>query len=263
MKSILACFLLALCLASAQVLGSQHIKVYAYHLKPPFIVDLQQRQGLYFDFSDYLNSKGDAYRFETLYLPRNRIEHDLDHGHLDGVVIGVNPLWFQDQAQERFLWTPSLYQDQDEIVSLTGTGLNYRGPESLSGLHLAGVLGFSYHGIDDWVAAGKIDRSDTPGEREVLLMLLKGRVDVGIVSRSTLDYLIEREGWQGLFHVSPTPHDRFARRLLLPPGQEALYHYLLPILEQLPQDPAWQAILERYAEPARASGSDSELPLTD
>ncbi len=80
----------------------------------------------------------------------------------------------------------------------------------------------------------------------MLEMLLKGRVDAGIVSRSTLNYLVAREGWQGRFQPSRQPHDSFARRLLVLRRDQDLYDYLLPILQGLQDDQDWQAILRKY-----------------
>lgn len=231
---------------SSQAAEPRQITLYAYHLKPPFIVDQHQEQGLYYDFATYLNSKGDAYRFHTQFVPRNRVEHDLLHQRFDGVLLGVSPIWFRDQAETKYLWTPGIYEDQDEIVSLVETPFDYRGPKSLIGKKLGGVLGFSYFGVDKLAAKGKIIRINTVGEREVLEMLLKGRVDAGIVSRSTLNYLIVREGWQGRFYLSRQPHDSFSRRLLVLRRDQALYDYLLPILQGLPSDKEWQAILRKY-----------------
>ncbi len=267
MKATLVSILLlcAACMAQVQAHENPLVNVYAYHLKPPFIVDLERRQGLYYDFSDYLNSKGDSYRFQTLFLPRNRLEHALASQQLDGVVIGVSPPWFHDPLEQHYLWTPSLFHDQDEIVSLASHPFDYSGPESLNGRRLAGVLGFSYAGIDALVVAGKISRSNTAGEREVVQMILKGRVDVGIVSRSTLDYLLATEPMPGQFHVSPTPHDIFERRILVPRDKAAVHAYLLPIIEQMHSDPAWQAILKKYqpASPAEQGRAPLSTPKGD
>lgn len=245
----MALLLALLCLGGAlpsQAAEPRHVTVYAYHLKPPFIVDLHRQQGLYYDFSAFLNSKGDAYRFQTQFVPRNRLEYDLTHNNFDGVLLGVSPIWFRDLAETKYLWTPGIFDDQDEIVSLAETPFDYQGPQSLIGKKLGGVLGFSYFGVDKLVAKGKIARINTVGEHEVLEMLLKGRVDAGIVSRSTLNYLVAREGWQGRFHLSRKPHDRFSRRVLVLRRDQALYDYLLPILRGLPTDKDWQAILRKY-----------------
>ncbi|HEX5842477.1 MAG TPA: transporter substrate-binding domain-containing protein [Pseudomonas sp.] len=238
--------LLACCALPALAREARQVTVYAYHLKPPFIVDLQQELGLYYDFSRYLNSKGDAYHFQTQFVPRNRVEQDLERETLDGVLLGVSPPWFHDKQERKYLWTPGFYEDRDEIISLKQTAFTYRGPQSLIGKRLGGVLGFTYFGVDPLVAAGKIDRSNTVGEREVLQMVLKGRVDVGIVSRSTLNYLIAREGWQEQFHLSAKPHDIFTRRVLVPRSHQDVYRYLLPILKGMAKDPQWQALLRQY-----------------
>ncbi|MEX6501570.1 substrate-binding periplasmic protein [Pseudomonas zhanjiangensis] len=251
MKATLLGILLlcASCMAQARPPDSQLVTIYAYHLKPPFIVDLQQRQGLYYDFAAYLNSKGERYHFHTEFLPRNRLEHDLDRQLLEGMVIGVTPAWFDDPLEQNYLWTPGIFHDQDEIVSLPSLHFNYSDPHSLSGMRLAGVLGFSYAGIDQLVDAGEILRSNTAGEREVLQMILKGRVDVGIISRSTLDYLTAVDPKLGRLYVSPVPHDVFERRILIPQDMPQVQAYLLPIIEQMHSDPAWRAILHKYRAP--------------
>lgn len=244
-KYLIAVWLLSFC-ALSQAAEPRVVTLYVYHLKPPFIVDLPRERGLYYDFADFLNSKGGAYRFRTLYLPRNRIEHELEQGELDGVLLGVSPVWFRDKDEEKYLWTPPMYQDQDEIVSRVATAFDYQGPESLAGKSVGGVLGFTYFGIDQMVAQGKVARRNTVGEREVLQMVLKGRVDVGIVSRSTLDYLSTFEGLGDTLYRSAQPHDRYARRMLVPRHDKALYDFLSLVLRDLDEDGDWQAILARY-----------------
>jgi len=75
-----------------------NVDVFVYHLKPPFIVSNTNKLGLYFDFSAYLNSKTDKYHFETVFVPRKRIEIMLDSDKFEGILLGVNPVWFKDKA---------------------------------------------------------------------------------------------------------------------------------------------------------------------
>lgn len=245
-KKITTTILLVLYAAQAQSSEQKPITVYAYHLKPPFIVDLKKETGLYYDFSKFLNSKGDTYQFRTFFVPRKRVEVYVENKQLDGILIGVNPIWFQDKEEQKYLWSPKVFADQDEIVSLAKRPFNYSGPESLIGMNLGGVLGFYYYGIDDLVKTGEIQRRNTSSEQSILSMILRERVNAGIVSRSTLNYLVPRKHWQGKFYISPKPHDSFNRRLLIPHEQKAVYDYLLPILENLDSDPEWQAILRMY-----------------
>ncbi len=202
--------------------------------------------GLYFDFSDYLSARSEKYHFDTVFVPRKRIETMLDSGKFDGILLGVNPVWFKDKAETKYLWTGNFYQDQDEIVSLPETAFEYTDPMSLSGKVLGGVRGFYYFGIDELVNKGEISRYDTIGEYELLQMLLLKRVDVGIVSRSTLKYLSKAKNWQGNFYLSKNPHDQYQRRVLVLKKDKAIYDEISLVIDNLDNDSAWQEVLSKY-----------------
>jgi len=231
---------------AAVAVEKENIDVYVYHLKPPFVVSNTNKLGLYFDFSAYLNSKSNKYHFETVFVPRKRIETMLALNKLNGILLGVNPIWFKDKAETKYLWTTSVYQDQDEIVSLPESPIEYTGVESLAGKVLGGIRGFYYYGIDEQVKQGKVNRFDTIGEYELLQMIVLKRVDVGIVSRSTLEYLTKAKDWQGKFYLSKQPHDKYERRVLVPHYKKAVYDEISTIVKGLPNDPFWKAILKQY-----------------
>jgi len=243
-----ACYVFCFSLYCAEVATENkiHVDVYAYHLKPPFIVSNRHELGLYYDFSDYLNTKSDKYHFETVFVPRKRIESMLKQTSLDGMLLGVNPIWFNDKVEKKYLWTSNVYHDRDEFVSLAENPVDYNGADSLANIILGGVRGFYYYGIDELVSQGKINRFDTIGEYELLQMLMLKRVDVGIVSRSTLNYLIKAKDWQSKFYTSKQPHDTYQRRILIPHHNKAIYDEVSPIINKLAEDPAWQKILEKY-----------------
>jgi polar amino acid transport system substrate-binding protein len=224
----------------------ENVDVYVYHLKPPFIVNNSYELGLYFDFSSYLNSKSEKYHFKTIFVPRKRIESMLTMDKLDGILLGVSPVWFKDKAETKFLWTEGVYQDQDEVVSLAQNPIEYTGPKSLVGKVLGGVRGFYYYGISEKVSEGLISRHDTIGEYELLQMIMLKRVDVGIVSRSTLQYLIKAKNLQNKFYLSKQPHDKYHRRILIPHDKRAIYDEITPIIDQMSDDSYWLQILEKY-----------------
>jgi len=230
----------------ASAAEKEHVDVYVYHLKPPFIVNNTYELGLYFDLSTYLNSKSDKYHFETIFVPRKRIEIMLDANKLDGVLLGVNPIWFKDKAETKYLWTSKIFQDQDEVVSLAERAIEYTGPKSILGQVLGGVRGFYYFGVNEQVSQGEITRHDTVGEYELLQMIILKRVDIGIVSSSTLEYLVKAKNWQGKFYASKQPHDKYQRRILIPHTKRAIFDEIEPIVKNLARDPSWQKILQKY-----------------
>jgi len=245
-KPIIWFIILLSFLSSSSYANKEQITIYAYHLKPPYIISVEEKTGLYFDFPRYLNSKPGPYQFQTSFIPRKRVEIYLNLGELNGILIGVNPVWFKDKAKTKYLWTSTIFQDQDEVVSRAQAPFEYLGPKSLEGLNLGGVLGFYYFGISEAVEAGEIKQIDLNNESSVLQMLLYKRLDVGIVSRSTLDFLVKKNEWQGQFHRSLIPHDKYSRHILLPLKYSKLYKYIESIIVNINDDPMWQKMRLKY-----------------
>lgn len=219
---------------------------YAYHLKPPFITDVQKEQGLYFAFSAYVNAKLGREALKTEYLPRKRLEQVLHQPDFNGIVLGVNPVWFHDIDETHFLWTSALMMDRDELVSSAERPLQYNGPNSLQGRLIGGVQGHYYYGIDEAVQAGQLRREDTDSELQNLTKLRVQRIDATIISRSTFDYLTRHYGGREFYALSARPHDVYARRILVPFQRRDVYDWLEPIMRQLPSDPTWQQLMKAY-----------------
>lgn len=235
-----------LLLGNANAGALKPITLYTYHLMPPYLVDVESKKGLFFDFAELLNSRTSQYQFQVQYLPRKRLERLLEADKLNGVVLGVSPTWFADKSETKYLWTAKIISDQDEIVSLKNSPIDYDGPESLTNTRIGGVLGFYYYGIDELVEKGKIIRIDTTTEFSLLSMILSKRVDSGIISRATLNYLVPRHQWQGKFYISKHPHDRFDRRVMVPKRFHAEFTFLQSVLIHIDSDSEWQSILTSY-----------------
>ena len=87
MKFLFGVMLLLLVANKAQ--AEPLIYLYTYHQKPPFIVDKDKRQGLYYDLAEELNKISPIYKFHTVYVPRKRLNLMLTKRNFDGVVVGV------------------------------------------------------------------------------------------------------------------------------------------------------------------------------
>ena len=220
--------------------------LYAYHLKPPFIIDVDKEQGLYFDLARVLNQKQKDIFFKTVFMPRNRLDLMIEQGKLDGAVIGVSPIWFKDKSENKYFWTENFFSDRDEVISLKEKAIEFDGPQSITGKKLGGVMGFSYFGINALVEQGKIYRDDTIGEKQILMMILTGRVDIGIVSLSTYSYLLKNNPWQGRFYLSKKPHDEYQRRVLVPKQYIKEYAYIHEVINRLPENSLWQRFVSSY-----------------
>jgi polar amino acid transport system substrate-binding protein len=172
------------------------IPAWTYYEFGPFITS--RGKGLTYDFTELLNRslQKAGLRIKVAVYPRKRLEKILTKRQ--GIVLFVNPIWMHDREKTRYLWSPPLLSDRNEILSrMNGpspTKIVYEGVESLNGLRMGGVLGRSYKDIDDAVNRGNIIRDDASKESQTLKKLVMGRVDFMTSSGSLIRYLVKDMG---------------------------------------------------------------------
>lgn len=226
-------------------------KVWTYYNFPPFVIDAKQKKGLHFDFVALLNQRfADKYHFEGVKLPRRRIDLLLSmqtqKNSVNGVVAWVNPIWFKDKNRKNYFWTNTIFTDQNEVVSHRDTPLRYDNAGSLVGLNLGGVFGHRYVNIDDLVKKGEITRHNVATEKHNLSKLLLKRIDVTIVPKSAMLYLLEEMDLIGKIHISSKAHQTYTRHLLIPKHHAELAKDLTSFTKTLAESEQWQSLLHNY-----------------
>lgn len=222
------------------------IYLYTYHKKPPFIIDVSAKQGLYFDLAESLSQLSDKYKFETLFVPRKRLNVLVENQQLDGLVIGVLPVWFKDKKETKYLWSQGFYPDRDEFVSLQINPFQYGGKTSLQGKIVGSVAGHYYREINEGVKAGDLLRVDTVGELQVLQLIEKQRVDFGLVSQSVFKYLKKHHNVKDIFHVSTIPHDQFIRRAFTTLNHPSYFEEFSLKLKELIESGELTSLINKY-----------------
>ncbi|MEC4089353.1 ABC transporter substrate-binding protein [Pseudoalteromonas rubra] len=226
--------------------AAERLNIYVYHNKPPYIMNQAEQRGLYFDFVALLNVSQSHTRYKLVYLPRRRIERDLNEQTLDGAVLGVHPVWFKDPDKSRYLWSTALMYDTDEFVSCAENPFEYDGAASMADKKFGGILGYHYFRTVKPVKAGALERVDANSEEGLLELALRERVDFAIVSRSTLNYFIKKNRWQEHFHLSKQPHETYYRAMLLPKQLQPQYDRLSAILSDEEFRSKLTQLLSRY-----------------
>lgn len=237
---------LLLCLLPAWCFAEQRIEVWTYHLSPPFVVE--GRKGLSAAFVELLNEEPanrQRFRFELIELPRKRLDLRLADNR-PGVLLWVAPHFLSPEQAARGQWTRPLLGDQQNVISRSQQPIDYWGPESLHGLAFGGLLGHLYAGLDADVALGRIRREDVASDLQNLEKVSSGRVDAALVPRSTLLYYRKAKRFDGLY-IAPTALYSFRRHLLITPSLGApATDYVRQVVEKLPRNPRWLALLDRY-----------------
>lgn len=233
--------LLLACSAS----GADEVKLYAYHLKPPYIIDADKGTGLYFELARRLNQLQTQHHYKTVYLPRKRLESLLEQETLDGLVLGVNPHWFNDASQHRYAWSIPWIKDRDIVISRSDSPVPYARPDSLIGKRIGLSLGYYYFGLNELADKGQLTRDNSPNETVTLDKLHMGRIDAMVITQRTLNHIYKQHPeYVGKFYTAQVPHDTFERMILLPKAQQALVPDLNHGLARLAEDPQWQAMLK-------------------
>lgn len=236
---------------SALSWAAQPLTVYSYHNKPPYILtvhgkDLSKDGGLYHAFIEYLNSQQDQYQLSLVFMPRARLNSSLELDTLEGAVIGVNPLWFKDRAQTRYLWSDAFMQDKDVVIVAAKSKLRYSKAKDLYGYKMALSRGLYYWGVTEGVKSGDIQLYETDSDEQNLGMVALGRVDGTILSELTAEYFFSHAFQKSKFKILDTPHDAFARMLLFPKNLLTQFNALQAAINKSATDPVWQAQLKKY-----------------
>ncbi len=233
-------------LLPALCVAEQRVEVWSYHLSPPFT--LEGQQGLSAAFVELLNEEpanDERFHFELIELPRKRLDMRLAESR-PGVLLWVAPRFLSHAQTARGRWSRPLLDDQQDVISRSRQPIDYAGPESLHGLAFGGLLGHLYAGLDAHVATGKIRRENVANDLQNLEKVSSGRVDAVLVPRSTLLYYHKTKRFDGLY-VAPTALYSFRRHLLITSSLgEPATEYVLRVVETLPGNPRWLALLERY-----------------
>ena len=217
-----------------------------YHTHPPFFIE--ENKGLSYDLATYLTAKADGrYKFVVKAMSRLRVNKTIAEAE-SGVVPWVNPVWFKDVEEKKYMWTKgALMEDGNAIISHRENKVIYESPQSLRGMIFGGVRGHVYQGIDDYIQESKqLVRVNAENHIDNFRKLTKRRIDVTLMPTSGAHYLIKRENLGDTLYISPGPHSRFQRRAIIINNRTDILQYLEEILAGLDNNQEWKKIMESY-----------------
>jgi len=164
--------------------SKESVSLYTYHLKPPFIVDLEKMKGLSFDLAKVLSKNSEKFNFVVNYLPRKR----LDAIKEKKIVLWSNPPWVSDSEQKEYFWSRGIVKDSDVIISHRDHPLIFNDIKKVTNKNIIGVRGYVYPELSESFKEKKLERTNVNTENQIISMIEKGRRDGGVVSLSTLKF---------------------------------------------------------------------------
>jgi polar amino acid transport system substrate-binding protein len=240
-------FLSVAFIISRVAFSKDNVQIYAYHLKPPYMIDVEQEIGFYFDLISLINKHQQVANFKLDFLPRNRLNRDIAEAKLDGLIMGANPLWFHDVERKKFVWSRPFMFDQDEFVSHTKAPFEFIDDKSLHEKVIGGVRGHFYFHVDPVVGAKKATLIATGSDHQLLELIVKQRIDVAVISRATVNYLVsENKTWKNEIYFSKLPHERYERAFLAPHALQSRIATIDSLLQMPKFKDELQHLLKRY-----------------
>jgi len=209
-------------------LQAKSVVIYFYHQTPPFETSAQQ--GYFYDLVDYIDNKEPSNHYSLQFMPRELINRLIEKNRFSGVVVGGNPAWFNDNNKEKYLWTISVFEDANEVISDLAFPFEYTGFDSLTGLTIGGIRGHYYVGLEPLIKQGLVYRDDVSRVTQNLKKATSGRVNLSIINRSFLQYYLLDHKQD--FHISKQPHAVHAKQLLFTKDYESYYLLINDILKK-------------------------------
>ncbi|MBE9610182.1 substrate-binding periplasmic protein [Chitinilyticum piscinae] len=252
---LLASFWLAIAEAAPRA-----VVLYGYYEYPPFVLPEEFSGGLSPLLAERMGAlSGGRFTFTLQMVPRKRISSLLEEPQWRGVVSWANPVWFADERQQRYSWSPALLRDADLVLFRADLPLEWEGPQTLQGRRLGGLLGHRYAELDDWIADGRIAREDVSTLEANVRKLMAGRIDATFIPASAYGWLKRQHPDLPVrSYRSSKPRNAYDRFLFTNPADAELAAYVKALPALLAGDPVWRKRLDELGlEPAPISGSKS------
>jgi ABC-type amino acid transport substrate-binding protein len=252
--------LLVALLAAGPVAAEQVVNVAGVHF-PPYVIKPEQSpaQGLLPQLLEALNRLQGEFRFVMLPTSVPRRFQDFEKGRLD-LAIFENPAWGW-QAIAHSAVDMGL-EDAEVFVARVEAGRDQRYFDRLNGKRLALYSGYHY-AFADFNAEPEFlqktfNASLTYSHDSNLLMVLRRRADIALVTRSYIDDFLERHReYAGQLLISERIDQLYRHHVLLRPGAPISAGQFAGLLEQLRNNGQLVEIFGRYRIVVRPGAGDN------
>lgn len=191
--------------------AAQEIKVGAYDFAPYFSAEDKQNESLIVTAVGVLNEIQSEFRFKIVPIPAKRRYEMLKKRQVD-------VLFFEDKAwgwkTEAIDFLPLPLKDGEVYIAKKDEHVDDKVFEKFNGKKVMGVLGFHYactQFIDNPEIQIKDFEFSTAMDREhIIHQVLKGKADVGILTRSYLQRILNlRKDWADKIFVGKKPDQTY------------------------------------------------------
>lgn len=225
-----------------------NIPVLIYYDYPPFYIEKTNR-GLGQELTEHLTFKAQGRcTFYLLNVPKGRVDKMLANPKWMGIVAWINPVFVNDKAMTKYIWSRAIMHEIDYVASLNDNPIEFKGLESLYGHIMGTVLNQRYADVEDALKSGKIKQVIVLKQESLVSMLLKRRIEFAFLSKSTLSWLKkEFPEFGSKIHLAKKVRNEFDRHILITPNMDKENRdFILKTVNNLNNDLEWKKRFDKY-----------------
>ena len=259
-KIVSLCGLLLAMSQAGPLAAEQVVNVAGVHF-PPYVIKPEQppAQGLLPELLETLNQMQDRFCFVMLPTSVPRRFQDFEKGRLD-LAIFENPAWGWQAIAHQVV--DMGLEDAEVFVARVEPGRDQGYFEQLRGKRLALYSGYHYAFADFNAEPEFLQKTFnatlTYSHDSNLLMVLRRRTDIALVTRSYISDFLERyPQYAGQLLVSERVDQLYRHHVLIRPGAPISAEQVAALLEQLRENGQLEEIFGRYRIAVRPGAGDS------
>ena len=212
---------------------------------PPFADEKDPTLGICYTLTKAI-FEPQGYRLLPKILPATRIIHYMEEG--DVKEVEATPLmWKSEERAKSFLFSEPLLFNSVHFFVKADRSIEYETLDQLKPYAIGVIRGY-YNG-DEFDKAEFLDKVICADSLQMIRMLEKGRIDMGVLDRVVAETLIKQENLAGAFNMLPKPLFRVGLHLAVskkhPNGQKLIDQFNQG-LERIKQSGEYARILASY-----------------
>lgn len=211
----------------------------------PFIIDENNREGLVYTFTDFLNKQAQGkYSFEVLILPRARLLLELRlNNHC--IVPFVSHKWF-DPNKQFFYWSQPVFKGANVILSSKEYKLESIAKERVAGMKTSQVIGFFDEQVEALISGKTVVAFNTLSLEKSVGMVARKRIDFIVSGKIPLHYLVHKQKIQDQVHLSKYKTLTFDRSVSVPITKPKLSAFIEEQVGLFKASVEWQQAITEF-----------------
>ena len=208
---------------------------------PPFMIVGEKPSGIMYEVLEKIASKYE-YKIKTFQLPKMREIPYLESGKLDGFPQAIE--WIKNQ--EDYIFTDIIINLENRLFFLRDKPVKYNKLKDLFDKRIGTIFGYRYPEIDKYFSEGKILRSNSYLEIELLKRVLDNKLEMVIINKNVGLFFIKQNSWKDKITISEKHIGKVGFRILFSKKWKDFVLFFNKELKKMKKNGSLDKIINKY-----------------